>query len=34
MALNTWKTWQLAQSPAQQAILPPDASEALAPARA
>jgi cytochrome c oxidase cbb3-type subunit 1 len=34
MALNTWKTWQLAQAPAHQPIIPPDASTALAPARA
>jgi cytochrome c oxidase cbb3-type subunit 1 len=29
MALNTWKTYQLAKHPAAQPILAPDASEAL-----
>jgi cytochrome c oxidase cbb3-type subunit 1 len=31
MALNTWKTYAMAKHPALQSILPPHASEALAP---
>jgi cytochrome c oxidase cbb3-type subunit 1 len=34
MAFNTWKTYALAKEPAQQPILPPHASEALAPTAA
>ena len=30
MALNTWKTFAMARSPAPQPLLPPDASEARA----
>jgi hypothetical protein len=28
--VNLWKTWQLAKSPAQAAVLPPDPSQARA----
>ncbi len=34
MAFNTWKTYALARQPAPQPILPPHASEALAPTAA